>query len=278
MDFIDTHLHLIYRDRLGYGWTTGIPALERGDFTLADFAKLTQGKGIAGAVFMEAGVDDADYQAEARLVSGLVGQHGLLGQIASCRPEDDQGFAAWLEECQNLKVRGFRRILHVMPDELSQTATFRRNVRSIGAKGWAFDMCFLARQLPLAAELARACPDQVLVLDHCGVPDIAGGSFADWAGQITALAAMPHVHCKLSGISAYCAPGTATEETLRPWVDHVIQSFGPRRVVWGGDWPVVNLGVGIEAWIAISRSFLSKLSAAEQADIGSHTARRVYGL
>jgi len=276
MDFIDTHLHLIYRDRFGYGWTAGIPALATGDFTLTDYADLTQGEGIAGAVVMEAGVDDADYQDEARFASGLVGQHGLLGQIASCRPEDDQGFAAWLEECQHLNVRGFRRILHVMPDDLSQTATFRRNLRSIGAKGWVFDMCFLARQLPIAVELARACPDQALVLDHCGVPDMAGGSFTDWAGQITALAALPHVHCKLSGISAYCAPGTATVDALRPWVDHVIQSFGPGRIVWGGDWPVVNLGVGLKAWIAVSRSLISVLSASEQADIASQTARRVF--
>ena len=86
MDFIDTHLHLIYRDKLGYGWTLGIPPLATGNFTLADYNALTAGRGISGAVFMEAGVDDADYKAEARLIAGMVGQNGLLGQIASCRP------------------------------------------------------------------------------------------------------------------------------------------------------------------------------------------------
>ena len=91
MDFIDTHLHLIYRGELGYGWTAGIPALAEGDFTLEDYAGLAQGRGIAGALFMEAGVDDGDFQAEARLIAGLVGRHGLLGQIAACRPEDDAG-------------------------------------------------------------------------------------------------------------------------------------------------------------------------------------------
>lgn len=278
MDFIDTHMHLIYRDRLGYGWTAGIPALASGDFTLSDHAALTATKGIAGAVFMEAGVDDADYQTEVRFVSGLVGQHGLLGQIASCRPEQDQGFDAWLEECAHLNVRGFRRILHVVPDELSQTTTFRRNLRSIGAKGLAFDMCFLARQLPLAMDLAYACPDQMLVLDHCGVPDIAGGAFADWAANITALSALPHVQCKLSGISAYCAPGTASADLLRPWVDHVIQSFGPDRVLWGSDWPVVNLGLGLTDWIDVSHALIADLSMAEQSAIASQTAKRVYRL
>ena len=276
MDFLDTHLHLIVRDKLGYGWTSGIPALATGDFTLATYGDLTAGHGVIGAVFMETGVDDADYKAEARLVSGLVGQSGLMGQVASCRPEEDAGFEAWLEECEGLHVHGFRRILHVMPDDLSQTPTFRRNLAKIGARGWAFDICMLARQLPLALDLARACPDQPLVLDHCGVPDIAGGSFADWAAGVTKLAALPHVHVKLSGISAYCAPGTASLATLKPWVDHVLSAFGTDRVVWGSDWPVVNLGTGLPDWIALTRGLIANLSNAEQGQICQGNARRVY--
>lgn len=276
MDFIDTHLHLIYRDRLGYGWTAGIPALATGDFTLADYAALTAGAGVSGAIFMETGVDDADYRAEVRFVAGLVGQGGILGQIASCRPEEDAGFDDWLDECEGLHVCGFRRILHVMPDDLSRSDTFLRNLARIGARGRAFDICVLARQLPIAVDLARACPDQVLVLDHCGVPDIAGGGFADWAGGIDAIAAMPHVHVKLSGISAYCAPGTATQETLKPWVDHILSAFGTDRVLWGGDWPVVNLGIGLPGWISLSRTLLQDLSPAEQGRIASGNARRLY--
>lgn len=278
MDFIDTHLHLIARDKLGYGWTAGIPALATGDFTYADYLALTAGRGVVGAVFMETGVDDADYQAEARLVAGMVGQGGLMGQIASCRPEDDAGFDAWLDECEGLHVHGFRRILHVMPDELSQTPTFRRNLARIGARGWAFDVCVLARQLPIALDLAKACPNQPLVLDHCGVPDIAGQAFEDWAKGMTALATLPHVHVKLSGITAYCAPGTATRATLQPWVDHVLTTFGPARMLWGGDWPVVNLGVGLPDWIALTRDLLQGLSPSEQDQIGHGTARRVYRL
>ncbi|MEX0969970.1 MAG: amidohydrolase [Paracoccaceae bacterium] len=278
MDFIDTHLHLIYRDKLGYGWTSGIPPLASGDFTLADYTTLTEGRGIAGAIFMEAGVDDGDYKAEARLMAPLVGQGGLLGQIASCRPEEDAGFDDWLDECKGLNVRGFRRILHVMPDDLSQTPTFRRNLAKIGARGWAFDICVLARQLPIAQELARACPDQPLVLNHCGIPDIAGNGFDDWAKEVAALAALPHVTVKLSGITAYCAPGTANQATLQPWVDHVLAVFGPERMLWGGDWPVVNLGTGLPEWIALSRSLLKELSAADQFKVAQGTAKRIYQL
>lgn len=278
MDFIDTHQHLIWRDRLGYGWTAGIPALATGDFTPEDYQAQTKGHGIAGTIVMECGVDDSDYQAEARYVATRVGRDGILGQIASCRPETDKGFDAWVEECGGLDVKGFRRILHVVPDEMSQSATFRANLKKIGRKGLPFDMCFLARQMPIAEELARACDGQPLVLDHCGVPDIAGGDFDDWARGICRLAALPHVSVKLSGISAYCAPGPASAETLRPWVDHVIARFGPARVVWGSDWPVVLLGAGLVPWIAMTRELIAGLSADEQAAIAGSNARRIYGV
>ena len=278
MDLIDTHQHLILRDRIGYGWTAGVPALASIDFTVADYVGLTARRGVVGTIFMETGVDDADYRTEARLVAGLVGQAGMLGQIASCRPEDDAGFDAWLDECSALHVVGYRRILHEISDDVSQTATFQRNLAKIGKLGLPFDLCFLARQLGVARALAMACDNQVLVLDHCGVPDIAGGAFEEWAMGITAIAALPHVHCKLSGITRYCAPGTASVAVLQPWVDHVVASFGPERILWGGDWPVVNLGAGLPAWIDMTRELVAGLSPAEQAAIGQGTARRVYGL
>lgn len=277
MDLIDTHQHLFLRDRLGYAWADAVPALA-GDFTLADYDRLTRGRGVIATVFMESGVDEADYQAEARLVAGLVDGRSLLGQIASIRPETEAGFEDWLAECDALKVLGFRRILHVMPDETSQDETFRRNLRKIGAKGLPFDLCFLARQLPIAEALVRACPDQVYVLDHCGVPDIAGGGFEVWAAGIDRMAALPQVHVKLSGITAYCAPGQATLEAVRPYVDRVLERFGPARMLWGGDWPVVNLGAGLSGWIDMTRALLAGLSPDEQAAIGTGTARRVYRL
>ena len=278
MNFIDTHQHLIYRARFGYGWTNDIPALACGDFTRRDYSSLTRDAGIGGTIFMESGVDDADYKAEARCIAGRVGRHGLLGQIASCRPEDDRDFDPWLEECTELNVVGFRRILHVMPDDLSRSDMFRANLRKIGRAGLPFDLCLLARQLPIGAELAAACDRTVMVLDHCGVPDIAGGGFEEWSTGVKALSALPNVKVKLSGITAYCAPGTANLETLEPWVNHIIECFGPDRIVWGGDWPVVNLGSGLPEWIRLTRRLISGLSADEQSLIAAGNARAIYRL
>lgn len=276
MDLIDTHQHLILRDRLGYAWTADIPLLARRDFTQADYDRLTAGQGVAGRIFMETGVDDADYQAEARLLAGMVGQGGFLGQIAGVRPENDTGFDAWLEEALTLGTVGFRRILHVVPDDVSQSDTFRRNLRKIGQAGLPFDLNFLARQLlPVGLPLLRACPEQSFVLDHCGVPDVAAREWEEWNRGVTAFAAFPNVVVKLSGITAYAARGDGVE-VIRPYVDRLLDLFGPGRMVWGSDWPVVDLGAGLPGWIGMTRALLSGLSEAERAMIGTGTARRVY--
>ncbi len=277
MKLLDTHQHLIYRDTLGYSWAKGIPALASDDFSVETYNALTNGR-VAGALFMEAAVDDADYQNEARLIAGIACDKasGILGVIASCRPETDAGFEAWLDECADLGVVGFRRVLHVVHDEVSRTDTFRANIRRIGAQGMSFDMCFLARQLPVALELARACQGMPLVLDHCGVPDIAGGDFKTWASQIDALAKLSHVSCKLSGLTAYVGAHQDRAAAIRPYVEHVLGVFGPARIVWGSDWPVVDLGSGLPGWLDMTHSILSALSEDEAADIAYRTAQRIY--
>ncbi len=275
---LDTHQHLVYPDVAGYAWTDGVPVLAGRAFSLDDYHSLADAGSVAGTLFMETGVDDTDYQAEARFVAELARrpESRILGLIASCRPESDEGYDAWLDECDSLGVVGYRRILHVVPDDLSQTTTFRKNVRKIGDRGKVFDICFLARQLPIALELAAACDNTRLVLDHCGVPDIAGGGLDPWRDHMRDLAALPHVNCKLSGIMAYCAPGEANLQTIRPYVDHVLDVFGPERVVWGSDWPVVDMANGLPDWLKVTGAILADLSEDEAVRIAADNARRVY--
>ncbi len=162
---------------------------------------------------------------------------------------------------------------------MSQSETFRANIRRIGAQGRPFDICMLARQLPLAADLARACPDTRFVLDHCGVPDIAGGAFDSWRAEIEYLAEIDNIAAvKVSGISAYAVAGTASFDTLTPWMDVVLEAFGPLRLVWGSDWPVVNLGSDMKSWIDTSTRWLSQLTDTEQAQVAHQNAIRIWKL
>ena len=274
---LDTHQHLVYRDVANYSWAKDIPPLATDNFTVENYLELTEGLGIGGTLFMETGVDDPDYQNEAKYVQKLSdnSNNGIKGLIVSIRPEDDN-FDHWFNETLQMNVSGYRRILHVMPDDTSQAQIFRDNVKKIGIAGKPFDICYLPTQLSIAYDFAKDCSEVNLVLNHCGVPSIAAGEIEQWGKDIKKLAELPNVFCKLSGLMAYCAPGTSSQETIQPYVDHVLETFGPNRMVWGSDWPVVNLGKGIQEWISVTRNILSKLSDSEAEAIANSNAQKIY--
>lgn len=277
VDILDTHQHLIYADRFGYHWTDPIPALAGQSFTYADYQRAAAGTGISSTQFMEA--TSEDWRAEAEMVTNMVHDSGTIisGVIAGGRPEQPD-FDAWLDTIAELPVVGLRRILHVMPDELSQDEAFRANIRKLSGRGLTFDLCFLARQLTIAAELAKACENVQFILDHCGVPDIAAGTMDPWREQIRSLAALPNVACKISGVTAYAKPGEGTIDVVRPWVEHCLECFGWDRVIWGSDWPVCNINAGLAEWVAISREIVSGEDVSNQTKLFSDNAINTYGL
>ncbi|MAV63728.1 MAG: amidohydrolase [Candidatus Marinimicrobia bacterium] len=278
MDLIDTHQHLMYRDELGYSWADNFPPIDKGDFTLENYKELTKGFDIKGTLFMETGVDDSDYKKEANFIKSIMDQpdSNMKGLIVSIRPEDESGFDEWLEKTTAMNVSGYRRIFHTMPDELSQKSTVRDNVKKIGAAGKPFDICYLPTQLKIAAELVKECDQMDLVLNHCGVPPIASGEIDEWGKDLKSLSEMPNVTCKLSGLMAYCAPGTSSYDTIKPYVDHALECFGPDRMVWGSDYPVVNAAKGIQEWIKVTNQILGQLSEDEAKKIASSNAERIY--
>lgn len=278
MDKIDTHVHLLYPDELCYPWVSDVPPLQ-GDFKIERYAQAAEGCDVVGKVFMEVDVAENQIADEVRMVERLAEDpsSGLLGMIAAARPESPR-FNELLDACQSPLVKGVRRILHVQPDALSQDLGFRTNVRSLAQRELSFDICVLARQLPLAVELADACPQVSFILDHCGVPDIAGDDFDYWAANMTDLARRQNVVCKVSALPTYCASGDVNAETLRRWVEHTINAFGWQRVVWGGDWPVCTLNSSLRDWMTAVDAILAGESEDNLRALYADNARCVYRL
>ena len=277
--FVDTHLHVIDKSVLHYPWLGGAPALDS-DFSYADYAREARRAGISRTFHMEVDVRPDEIEAETANVERLAGQPAslIVGAIAACRPEED-GFAAYLDGLKaHPLVRGLRRVLHVMPDELSEGALFRENIRRLSGAGLTFDLCVLPHQIPKAIAVVDQAPDVQFILDHCGVPDIAGGSDHPWRGHIADIARRPNVVAKISGVIAYADPSTWTVETLRPYVEHTIACFGWNRVVWGSDWPVCTLGGGLSAWVAATHALASGASNEEREKLYSANAARLWRL
>lgn len=276
---VDTHLHLIDRSVLRYPWLADVPALDR-DFSYEEYALEAHRVGVERVLHMEVDVDPADIEAETARVEGLSRQAGslLAGAIASCRPEEED-FPAYLERQQaNRFVKGFRRVLHVVPDELSEGALFRDNIKRLGGTGLTFDLVVLPHQIPKAIALVDLAPDVQFVVDHCGVPDIKGKGEHPWREHMGEIAQRSNVMAKISGVVAYADPASWSVATLRPYVEHTIGAFGWDRVVWGSDWPVCTLGGGLSTWVAATHALLAGCSVAERDRLLSANARKLWRL
>ncbi|SFJ37447.1 Predicted metal-dependent hydrolase, TIM-barrel fold [Phyllobacterium sp. CL33Tsu] len=279
MPLIDTHLHIIDQSALSYPWLAGAEALNR-DFSYEEYAVQARRAGIAQVLHMEVDVAAHEIETETAYIAGLARRKDSLiaGAISSCRPEEED-FPAFLErQIANPLVKGFRRVLHVMPDALSESPTFRNNIKSLGKTKLTFDLCVLPRQIDKAIALVDLAPDVTFILDHCGVPDIKGEKFDEWSGKIAEIAKRRNVIAKISGVVAYADADAWQVDTLKPYVHHVIDSFGFDRLVWGSDWPVCTLGGGLATWVAASHALVSGCSNEERSKLFSQNARRIWNL
>ncbi len=275
MKRIDTHQHLWDLQQFPYSWCAGIPALNK-SFRLDDYLAAAKNVGIEKTVFVEGDVDEPHSLAEAQHIQLLADKNPLIaGIVAAARPERAD-FPAQLDELLKLsKLRGIRRVLHVVPDEISQSDLFAANVRRLAAHKLTFDVCVLSRQLPLALALAKKCPEVQFVLDHCGVPDVKGKAFDPWRAHIQELAALPNIACKISGLVAYAGENWTVDD-LRPWVEHVVASFGWERVVWGGDWPVCTLTTTFQQWAEASDKLFVAATETQREKVFHKNAERLY--
>ncbi len=279
MQIVDTHQHLWDLDQFPYSWTANRPPLNR-SFRVNDYFEATRGIRVAKSVHVEADVDE-DFMLQETLHALSLARRGdnpVAGVVAAARPERDD-FRRYIEQiAAHQRLKGVRRILHTQPDDLSTTAAFVENVRSLEAHGLSFDICVLARQLPLAINLVEQCPTVSFILDHCGNPDIRNRDYGQWREDLRRIAGFPNVVCKISGIVVNTNTESWTIEDLRPAVEWVIKCFGWDRVMFGSDWPVCTLAASFKQWF-LALTFLTKEAGEEnQRKLFCENAERVYRL
>jgi predicted TIM-barrel fold metal-dependent hydrolase len=289
MRIVDTHQHLWDLDQFSYAWIEaqpapgdlagGRPGLKR-SFRMPDFLDAIAELGVEKTVHIEADVDEPHMLGETRHVLALADAPGnpLSGVVACARPEDSD-FRNYLGQIlAHPALKGIRRVLHTMPDDVGQGQTFKDNVRSLAEYGLSFDICVLARQLSIAIRLVEYCPDVSFMLDHCGVPQVKEKVLDPWRADIRRMASFPNVCCKVSGIVAYADPERWTPADLRPYVEHVIECFGWDRVMFGSDWPVCTLSATFRQWVEALMTITAAASEADRMKLFHDNAMRVYRL
>src|SRR5471032_2095272 len=262
---IDAHQHFWDPSRGDYGWLTPeLQTLYR-VFGPADLKPLREAAHVARTVVVQAAptVDETRYLLD--LARKDVSIAGIVGWV----PLDAPNSVELIDElAREPKLKGVRPMLQDLPDD--------RWIEN----DLAFDALIFSRHVPSLKAFAARFPELRIAVDHGAKPQIRDGHAAwqSWADGIAELAALPQrLVCKLSGLATEAAPAWSVA-TLKPYVDHLFDRFGPERLMWGSDWPVLNLNGDYAQWSDATRKLTAHFDASAQQAIFGDTARAFYRL
>ncbi|HLY80487.1 MAG TPA: amidohydrolase family protein [Caulobacteraceae bacterium] len=273
---IDAHQHFWRPSRGDYGWLTpqAHPAICR-KFLPADLEPLLSDAGVLRTILVQAAPTTAETEyllglaAETAFVAGVVGWADFEAKNAA------QQIAAL---AQQSKLVGLRPMLQDLDDDAwILRPAVGRALDAIEAAGLRFDALVTPRHLPHLARCLASRPALKVVIDHGAKPDIAGGGLSAWAASMRAIANETSANCKLSGLVTETG-GRWSEETLKPYVDVLLEAFGPARLMWGSDWPVVNEAGGYAAWHSAAVAMTEGCSQDERDLIFGGSAQAFYGI
>ncbi len=274
--YIDAHLHVWSLARGDYGWITpALPALHR-DFKLVDIAPLHEQAGVTAAVLVQAAptVAETSYLLDIAAASdGMV--KGVVGWADLAAPD---AIPLLRRMTRSALLKAVRPMLQDEPDPAwLLREDVGRTLDALPRLGLRFDALIRPAQLPVLLQMLERHPHLAVVIDHAAKPDIAHRMWEPWASLMREAAAFPRVRCKVSGLVTEAGAGWTIDQ-LRRYVDHLAECFGAQRLMWGSDWPVLNLGGTYQSWYAATVAMTAAWPVADRKALMGGTARRFYGL
>jgi predicted TIM-barrel fold metal-dependent hydrolase len=286
---VDTHQHLWDLSKFKLAWfdpDTPDGKVLGHSFTPKEYAAATAGLNVVKSVYMEVDVVPEQQQQEADFIVELCksGKTTTCAAVVSGRPNSD-GFAQYARQFKDSKyVKGIRQVLHVKgaTPEYFLDRKFVKGIQLLGELGLSFDLCVRPEELPDHIKLVEQCPGTRFILDHCGNGKITQkpAEREQWKKDMAAIGKKKNVVGKVSGFIA-SAPGRGkwTLDDLAPVINHTLESFGPDRVMFGGDWPVCLLGVEKYGdWANALMMVVKDRSDEQQKKLFHDNAVKFYGL
>jgi predicted TIM-barrel fold metal-dependent hydrolase len=285
LPIVDTHEHLWDLTKFNLPWTKGNEKLGR-SFVTKDYLEATKGLNLVKSVYMEVDVDPAQQVQEAEYVTDLCQRNDnpMVAAVISGRPASSE-FKAYITKYKDSPyIKGVRQVLHgdSNPVGFCLDKQFVKSVQLLGDLGMSFDLCMRSGELLDGEKLVAQCPKTRFVVDHCGNMDVKvtdAKARQAWMDGMKALAQHDNVVCKISGIIV-----TAKEDwkaaDLAPNMRFSMETFGPDRRIFAGDWPVCTLRASFRQWVTALKEIVREMNMplADQKKLFHDNAVRFYGL
>jgi L-fuconolactonase len=272
---IDAHHHFWRPARADYGWLT--PKLETlyRDFDAQDLEPLLRIAEVDATILVQAAPTEAETDYLLAIARQTPWIAGVVGWTDLAAPDAAMRVARLAKEP---RVVGLRPMLQDLaePDWILKPET-GDGLSAMAAHGLVFDALVREFQMPVIVRLAERFPALSIVLDHAGKPAIGRQPSKNWRDTISALADLPNTSVKLSGLLTE-APARSGPDIFRPYIDRLLETFGPDRILWGSDWPVLTLVSDYPAWAVMTEILLGGLGVQARQAIWGGTAARIYGI
>jgi L-fuconolactonase len=273
---IDSHHHFWKYSPKEYSWIGEGQGVLKHDFLPADLKKEIDAARVDGVVSVQA----RQTLQETRWLLELAQKTDFIRGVVGWAPLISDGVERDLEKfASQKKLKGVR---HVLQDEKDDRYAirqdFQRGISALKKFNLAYDILIYEKQLPAAIELVDKFPNQVFVVNHVAKPKIREKILSPWRERMKDLAERDNVYCKLSGMATEADHGGWEVADLRPYVEVALEAFGPKRMMFGSDWPVCLLAVTYQKWTSVVREFIANLSEAEKNRVMGGTAVEAYKL
>jgi L-fuconolactonase len=273
---IDAHHHFWRFDADQYAWINDSMAVLRRDFLPSDLEKEIQAVGIEGVVSVQARQSTQETTALLEFARNRSWIKGVVGWL----PLVDPHLRGQLDALKGETIlKGIRHVVQDEPeDNFILREDFNLGVELLSEYGLTYDILIYERHLPQAIEFVDRHPNQVFVLDHLAKPQVKTDMVEPWRTNILQLAQRPNVYCKISGLVTEADWQSWNESQLTVYLETALEAFGPKRLMFGSDWPVCHLATTYQAWFELVSRFCARLSPAEQSRILGETAVEAYRL
>ena len=272
---VDAHQHFWRYSAEEYGWINDAMRVIRRDFLPVDLLPLLRETGVDATV----AVQTCHSLEETEWLLRLAGEYDWIAGVVGWVSLADREIDVVLERfASDAKFRGVRHVLQAEPDEYMLRHDFNAGLARLRRYSLVYDALVFEHQLATAIQLVDRHPEQSFVLDHLAKPRIAAQEFEPWRMRIREMARRPHVDCKLSGMVTEADYHAWTLDDMRPYIETVLEAFGPERILFGSDWPVCTVASSYVRWVSVVDEFVKELSADEQKAVWGENAARVYRL